>query len=66
MQIVQNFKRLEKLLSRRNMYPAINLTFSIMILCAHMHSQSEHVLVKINKRDGACVSTLYEKISLFK
>ena len=67
MQIVQNFKRLEKLLSRRNMYPTINLIFfSIMRLCAHMHSQSEHVLVKINKKDDACVSSLHETISLFK
>ena len=54
MQIVHNFKRLEKLLYRRNMYPAINLIFfSIMRLCGHMHSQSEHGLVKINKKDGA-------------
>ena len=66
MQIVQNFKRLEKLLSRRNMYPATNLFLSIMRLCARMYSQSEHVLVKINKRDGACVSSLHEIISLFK
>ena len=58
MQIVQNF--------RRNMYPAISLIFTIMRLCAHMHSQSEHLFVKINKRDGACVSSLLETISLFK
>ena len=65
MQIVQNFRRLEKPLSRRNMYPAVSLIFTIMRLCANMHSQSEHLL-KINKRDGACVSSLHETISLFK
>ena len=65
MQIVQSFKRLEKLLSRRNMYPAIKFDY-LMRLCAHMHSQSEHVFVKINKRDGTCVSSLHETISLFK
>ena len=46
MLIVQNFRRLEKLLSRRNMDPAISLIFTIMRLCAHMHSQSEHLFVK--------------------
>ena len=66
MQIVQNFRRLEKLLYRRNMFPAITLIFTIMRLCAHMHNQSEHLCVKINKRDGACVSSLHETISLFK
>ena len=58
MQIVQNLRRLEKLLSSRNMYPAISLIFTIMRLCAHIHSQSEHLFVKINKRDGACVSSI--------
>ena len=48
------------------MYPAISLIFTIMELGAHMHSQSEHLFVKINKKDGACVSSLHETISLFK
>ena len=65
MHTVQNFRRLDKLLSRRNMDPAISLMFTIMILCAHMHSHSEHLFVKINKRDDACVSLLHEIISLF-
>ena len=66
MQIVQNFRRLEKCLFRRNMYPAISLIFTIMRLCAHMHSQCERLFVKINKRDGASVSSLHETISLSK
>ena len=46
------------------MYPAISLIFTIMKLYAHMQSQSEHLFVKINKGDGACISPLHETISL--
>ena len=49
MLIVQNFRRLVKLLSRRNMDPTISLIFTIMRLCTHMHSQSEHLFVKSTK-----------------
>ena len=62
MQTVQNFRRLEKLLYRRNMYPVISLIFTIMRLCAHTNSQTGHSFVKINKRDGACVS-LHETLA---
>ena len=48
------------------MFPAITLIFTIMRLCSHMHKQFEHLFVKINKRDGACVSSLHETVSLFK
>ena len=49
------------------MDPAISLIFTIMRVCAHMHSQSEHLFVKsMFKRDGACVSSLHETIRLFK
>ena len=52
-------------LSRRNMYTAISLIFTIMRLCAYMHSQSEHLFLKINKRNGAAhVSSFHKKISL--
>ena len=47
------------------MDPAISLMFTIMRLCAHMHSQSEHLFVKISKIDGAFVTSLHETISLF-
>ena len=67
MLIVQNFRRLEKLLSRRNMDPTISLIFTVMRLCSHMHSQSEHLFVKsMLKRNGACVSSLHETIRLFR
>ena len=49
------------------MDPAVSLIFTIMKLCAHMHSQTEHLFVKsMFKRDGSCVSSLHETISLFK
>ena len=67
MLIVQNFRKLENVLYRRNMDLAITLIFTIMRLCAHMHSQSEHLFVKsMLERDGGCVSSLHETISLFK
>ena len=31
------------------MYPAISLISTIMRLCAHMHSQSKHLFVKMDK-----------------
>ena len=50
----------------KNKYPVISSIFTIMRLYAHMHNQCGHLFVKINKRDGACVSLLHETISLFK